>query len=368
MSSPTENMREAPCRRLTYISNLFPTPEREFFGTFVKMSSDGMENNGWDVKIIALPHYGTGIFSYVRFYAKSFIHCISSSDPVYVHYISHSAAPVIAAKLLNWKLPVYLHYHGSDAFPETEERPFRRAMKRAACSMANLIADAIIAPSDGFLKRISLKYNIRGKRVFVSPSGGVDLNTFPPGAAPSRDISLLFAGRMIKGKGGIEAAIVSEKVLTQTKDSIAVFVGTGPERADIERILSPFLNEDRVVFFDLLPQNELSLLYQRSQIFLFPSTRQGESLGLTWIEAAVSGAVPLVLRNGITENLLPAPFDRALSGVTPSHLAELALNYLARTDDLNDISMELSEALRKEYCSHTVANRLSKFFTDQSKY
>lgn len=350
-------------KRITYLANLFPSEAKPAFGTFVKTSCDGLARLGWMTEIIALPQFGGGVKGYARFYASAFLALCRQRQPVYVHYVSHSAPPAILAKLFNWKLPIILHYHGSDGFPEVDEGSARRLIKRVVCSVSNALASAIIAPSDGFLERLRARYALDGKTTFVSASGGVDASVFYGDPASERAVDLLFAGRMIPGKGGIEAALAARDVLCARGDATAVFVGTGPERARMEEILDEYLSSGRAQFLPALPQSALADLYRECKVFLFPSSRQGESLGLTWVEAAMCGALPLVLRNGITENLLPAQLADTLSALCPEQLGTKALTFLDDAGARRLTATKLQSALAQDYSSEHVSAALDAFLT-----
>ncbi|WP_295380116.1 glycosyltransferase family 4 protein [uncultured Stenotrophomonas sp.] len=350
-------------KRITYLANLFPSEAKPAFGTFVKTSCDGLTGLGWMTDVIALPSFGGGVKGYARFYASAFLSLCRQQQPVYVHYVSHSAPPAILAKLFNWKLPIILHYHGSDGFPEVDERSVRRLMKRAVCSVSNSLAAAIIAPSDSFLERLRAHYALDGKTTFVSASGGVDASVFYGDPASERAVDLLFAGRMIPGKGGIEAALAARDVLYTRSDATALFVGTGPERARMEEILTDYIPSGRARFLPALPQPALADLYRECKVFLFPSSRQGESLGLTWVEAAMCGALPLVLRNGITENLLPAQLADTLSAPCPEQLGTKALAFLDDASARRLAAGELQSAVAHNYSSEHVSAALDAFLT-----
>lgn len=351
-------------KKITYVANLFPSRKNPSFGTFVKNSSDDLAKRGWQTETIVLPEFGSGLKGYALFYASAFTKLLKQRHPVYVHYVSHSAPPVILAKLFNWKLPIILHYHGSDGFPESSEGLARRALKRLVCNSANLLASVVIAPSNGFLARLRSSYSLEGKHSFVSPSGGVDTDVFHDTASEPRSLDLAFAGRMIEGKGGMEAAHISLRVLRTRADSTALFVGAGPEREQMQLLLAEYIASGRVRFLPALPQAELAQVYRTARIFLFPSTRKGESLGLTWVEAAMCGALPLVLRNGITENLLPPEMSQQLSAQGVDMLAERTLYFLADGAARDDAVATIQSTLAMDYSSDEVSSKLDAFLTD----
>ncbi len=363
-SVDTPALRAAASKKITFLANLFPNSSNPALGTFVKTSADGLQMQGWDVDTITLPSFGKGLMGYARFYFHAFLRLSRQRHPVYIHYVSHSSPPAIAAKLINWNLPIVLHYHGSDGFPEVSENAARRLAKRATCRIANALATVIVAPSEGFMQRMRRSYPMTGKLTFVSASGGVDANTFHADDQVRQDVDFLFAARMIKGKGGLEAASAVRQAMQDHGELKALFVGAGPEREQMESILNELTTVGNVEFIPPQPQRELAKLYRRCKVFLFPSTRQGESLGLTWVEAAMCGALPLVLRNGITENLLPEDVREQLSASDINELAVKALDFLNDENSRKSAVRSLQSSLSDNFSSTQVSAQLDVFLTN----
>ena len=195
-------------KNITFVANLYPTDEKPFIGTFVKNSVEEFKSLGLAVKTLVLPQFGSGITGYLKFYVTTCYQMSRYQGTAYVHYISHSAPPIILAKALNPSLRVVLHYHGSDAFPEKHEGRLRCWIKRKICCLANKAASQIVVPSNFFAKKIADRFSINVDDIVISPSGGIDLSVFYPDKTKtiSNIKSILFAGRMIEGKGCLIAA------------------------------------------------------------------------------------------------------------------------------------------------------------------
>lgn len=350
--------------KVLYLTNLFPTKSKPAFGTFVKVSSDAMRKLGWDVEVLALPEFGSGLVGYLRFYLRSFLSLLNFSGIVYVHYVSHSAPPAIAASLINRRLRIALHYHGSDAFPESGEGAVRRAFKSLTCRMANSAAIAVVAPSAGFLENLRNHFGLRGMFLAVSPSGGVDSTLFDRCHSRERSTDVVFAGRMIEGKGGGLAARVANAVLDAIPGTSALFVGEGPERLAMEHELQKHVASGRARFVDLLAPRDLAVSFNDSKILLFPSTRKGESLGLTWIEAGMCGVAPLILNNGVTEKLIPDELRGELVADSEETMVLLATKLLTVPARRNEIMDTLTNELRHTYSQENVAMRLDELFRE----
>ena len=292
--------------RIYFVTNLYPTTEKPYFGTFVKNSAEQLSANEWEVSILSLTHFGSGLLGYLKFYLQSFKQLIRAEGIAYVHYVSHSSMPVILACLVNKKLNMVLHYHGSDAFPEKHEGTFRRWIKYRLCKVANRQAVAVIAPSEYFAEQLADKFHLNKSILTVSPSGGIDTSVFYPdsGREQSYIKRILFAGRMIEEKGCILAAKTAKTVLTQVQDVHFSFVGSGPLSEQVEAMLADERKISLCVFSPSVSQKRLAEYFRESDFFLFPSIREGESLGLVLVEAMACGCIPVAFDNGAVSELL----------------------------------------------------------------
>jgi glycosyltransferase involved in cell wall biosynthesis len=298
-------------KNIIVVSNLYPSKDRPYFGTFVKNSVRTLEDNGWDVTVFALPFYGRGFLGYLKFYAATFIHLLSFNGIVYVHYISHSVLPVLLSLVFNRNAKIVLHYHGSDAFSGINESITRVFFKRKICQIANVFAIKFISPSQLFAQRLQKKFGIPEKSLFVSPSGGVNTRTFFPPQANQQNnknsVRCLFVSRMIPGKGAKEVALIIQQLLTKkgAPQIEATLIGSGPEQADVKEALALYIEQDKCRIIDASSQAEIAAEFRKTDIFLFPSFREGESLGLVLIEAIFCGAIPLVIDCGAVREVLP---------------------------------------------------------------
>lgn len=293
---------------LLVIANLYPSEERPFFGTFVKNTSIDLENKGIQVDRIVLPQFGKGILAYLKFYLCCFLTLTRFEGIVYVHYVSHSILGLLAARTVNKKFKVVLHYHGSDAFPESYEGSFRRRIKRLICEKSNKIASLFVVPSNYFKRKISSSYGISESMIIVSPSGGIDLDVFYPSKEGveehSNELTYLFASRFVPGKGSMLAAQTAVEIAKEHSNVNFTFVGDGPEKAEIEKLLKDLVSQGRCEIKPSLPQKRLADEFRRADFFMFPSVREGESLGLVVIEAMACGAIPIAIRQGAIDEII----------------------------------------------------------------
>ena len=117
-------------------------------------------------------------------------------------------------------------------------------------------------------------------------------------------IDSLFAGRMIEGKGCILAAEAAIKLSEIDETATFRFVGSGPLENQVCKILEPLIKQNKCVVKPSLSQLELAEEFKKSTFFLFPSMREGESLGLVLVEAMACGSIPIAINQGALEEIL----------------------------------------------------------------
>ena len=101
-----------------------------------------------------------------------------------------------------------------------------------------------------------------------------------------------FVGRLDVGKGW-DVLLDAFHSLNQdgTFDDLSLLVvGDGKERSQFEERVVKYGLSDKIVHYPLLPQEKLNLIYNAIDVFCFPTTRKGESLGLVGLEAMACGA------------------------------------------------------------------------------
>ena len=83
-------------------------------------------------------------------------------DIIYIHYASHSAAPVLIANKLR-KLNIYTNVHGSDVVPENASQEKMQKYTKEILKLSS----KIIVPSEYFKKLVSEKYHIDKNKIHI---------------------------------------------------------------------------------------------------------------------------------------------------------------------------------------------------------
>src|SRR5690625_3290193 len=110
--------------RILLISNMYPSKQAPYYGTFVKSFVEGLENQrGVNIDKVVVTKKSKKIKSlvaYLFFFSKILFKINfkkKNYDIIYIHYVKQSLLPFL---LVNRKKlpPLVLNAHGSDVFPE----------------------------------------------------------------------------------------------------------------------------------------------------------------------------------------------------------------------------------------------------------
>lgn len=292
--------------KLLVVSNMYPSKAYPSYGVFVENFCHQLEELGIDYRL-AVMHKASGklqkLTGYVGFYLKSFLLSLFGNyDAVYVHYASHSSPGVLLARKFR-KFTVYTNCHGSDVIPEN---PGQEKMQKNTRQILSY-SEKIIVPSAYFQRVVAEKYGLPVEKIHICASGGINTQIFSPGTAKAASpFTMGFVGRLSFGKGWQTFLQACAKL--PDRDYRIMLVGDGPEKEQMLEMLDALQLKDCTTLHGLLPQTELAKIYRSIDVFVFPTERQGESLGLVAVEAMACGT-PVVASD------FAAPADYVENGV-----------------------------------------------------
>lgn len=207
-----------------------------------------------------------------------------------------------------YKLPYVIRFGGGD-IPGFQER-FTKVYKLIGPAIKVLWknADALVANSEGLKK---LAEDFCGKYPILVYPNGVDTEYFYPSKEKknlNHKIELLFISRLIERKG-LQFLIPKLKWLQEVsgKKIHLTIVGDGPYRATLESLVLDGDLTDMVSFEGQKDKNDLLEYYQKGDIFVFPSKKEGMpnavleamACGLPIIMSPCQGSKELIEENGI---------------------------------------------------------------------
>ncbi|WP_456273217.1 glycosyltransferase [Bacillus sp. AK031] len=286
--------------KIHLIANMYPSKDAPSYGVFVQNTEKILESAGIEVDRTVLTKktsklkklIGYGMYS-LNILLKGLT---NKYDYTYVHYAAHNSLPLLALKILNKNVRIVTNVHGSDVVPEVpSQEKFQKYVKRLLQK-----SHKVITPSNYYKGLVKEKYGL-STPVEVFPSGGVNKELFHQKKNKEELFSQYklnpdyryagFVSRLDVGKGWdvLLDAIASLKK-AQALDKVKfIIVGDGKQRPQFEAKVEELGLQDDIVRFTLLPQKSLADIYNCLEIFCFPTTRKGESLGLVGLEAMACG-------------------------------------------------------------------------------
>jgi glycosyltransferase involved in cell wall biosynthesis len=286
--------------KILLVSNMYPSDADPQYATFVQNITEALAASACMKVSTAVirgrsRHRFEKIYKYLRFFLETLLRVLHGRyDVIYVHYPSHSYVPLLL--LGPWRGGrLAVHVHGSDILREARVTRLYFALKRFVSSRALRAADLIIVPSNYYRDVITTVCKVPTERVFVYSSGGIDLKMFCTSTTmlPEGAFRVGYVGRLERDKGLgtlIEALAMLQDTLP---DLQAVIIGKGTMEQELRRLVQDKGLAERVSFPGAMQQSVLVRFYNSMHVFIFPTERETESLGLVGLEAMACG-VPVI--------------------------------------------------------------------------
>ena len=273
--------------KILVVSNMFPDRKHPSYGVFVKNYCEQLDKLKieYDLAVMKKADSLIGkVKNYILFYMISFFKAlVGKYDTIYIHYASHSSAAILLANRIR-SLRIFTNVHGSDVIPENKKQ---EKMQHYTSDILKQ-SERVIVPSEYFKSVVVQKYKIDENKVFVSPSGGVDESVFyDNGKHQVTDtLKIGYVGRISYKKGWDVLIKACSKLNFDYK---LLVVGDGPDKEKMAALAKQFGVDGHIEWSGFLSQNELREVYNQMDVFVFPTEREGESLGLVAVEAMACG-------------------------------------------------------------------------------
>jgi len=280
-------------RKVLVVSNMYPSERFPHYGVYVKHSARVLEKVGYRVDTVAM--YKTigklnKLFAYFSFYSRVLWKGLTGKyDAVYAHYAAHTALPLLILHRLK-KLPIVMNVHGNDVVPETAaDEKFHTLVQKVLD-----ISVAVICPSEYFRNCVAERFAVPLFKTCVYPSGGVNTDLFCPAdraeaamqlGLPENFRYIGYISRIEEKKGWDIFLRSCTKIVRAYPDIKLIVVGYGDQLHQYEQLVRELDIADSIIKFDLLPQEQLVHMFNLLDVFVFPTYRESESLGLVGLEA-----------------------------------------------------------------------------------
>lgn len=350
-------MKKLHKRKLHLISNMYPSESNIRYGIFVKRFEE-LLNDGFDIrKIVIIKNYKAinKLLAYIVAYIKitKLLFTSGKDDIIYIHFPLHFA-PILLPLAFSKKILV-LNFHGSDAiFDSTTKKVLSVFLKPV------VKRSTIIVPSYYFMGVVASTFNISKKNIHIFPSGGVDKNIFYPLPKTNHThFTLGFVSNFIEPKGW-KVLLDAFRIIINKKeiDSLELhMVGDGPDKSKIISYINKY--ELNVKVINSVIQSELVNTYSKFDLFIFPTYRREESLGLVGLEAMMCG-------KSIIASNIAGPGGYVIDGVNgflavpnnPKDLADKIITYYKLSTEKKNIMIKQAIKTANKYESHLVVNDL----------
>jgi glycosyltransferase involved in cell wall biosynthesis len=284
--------------KVLLVNNRYPSKKKPQVATYIVSIKDSLTLAGFEVDLlVSSRNWNSPVGKWLDlllFWIKVLrFNNYKDYDWVYLNHFN-LYLPFCRHKL-NFNKTVF-HWHGSDIYPKSV---IWKVLTKY--TLVNIPSSSVhIAPSKFFSKQVKKRFDIN--KIYVSPSGGVDTNTFKP-LEQNRNASKLmvgFASHIIKSKG-IELFL--RLCADYENDSLLEFklIAYGNELAKYQPRIDKLLNLKQVVPF---AKSEMPSFYQSLDLLVMPT--HSESLGLVPLEAMACN-VPVLGTNdfALPEYILP---------------------------------------------------------------
>ena len=337
------------------VSNMYPTSEKPYFGTFVKRIESELINNGFSVETIFPKPGRNKILSYACFYFMVLKKILFGKNlTVYAHYLSHCAIPILIGLLFK-KVDVVGHVHGGDVKLHSGRSKAFFLLKFYLSQLIISKSRVVFAPSE-YYKTFIINSFVVGdpSAIKVYPSGGVNTDIFYRRPRPLKRVySLGYAGRLEKTKRLDVLLEVFNQLTSLGYELKLTIVGNGTEKDSLIRYVEEQGLSKSILFESGKSQEELAAWYQTIDVLVYPS--ESESLGLVPLEAMSCGVIP-VLSN------IPA-FQEYIDAQN-GYLCETKGDYCTSISNLIAMSPESIENMSKNVSFFVFENYKSDLFLE----
>lgn len=365
--------------KILLVSNMYPSKEFPSYGVFVRNTETILANEGFQVEKAVLQKRKSKMQKAVG-YAGHYANVIRKGmdgkyDAIYVHYAAHNALPLLLLKKLKPSVRIVTNVHGSDVVPEVaSQEKFQPNVKKLLEQ-----SSTIITPSHYYEKLVRDKYGVKTP-IRIFPSGGVDDAVFYPDKEKKETLMARFSldpqyryfgyvGRMDVGKGWDHllngfALFLQEHPELKSQVRL-IMVGSGKDDANFFKMKSELGLDDSVIHFPLMKHEDLAAIYNIIDLFIFPTTRKGESLGLVGLEAMACSTPILASRiGGILDYTVEGENGWLFEPGNAKDLARGLAAYEQLSEHQKQLAGQAAFQTSQKYEQKTIQSKLSAIFRE----
>lgn len=285
-----------------YITNMFPG-KHDNYGIFCKKTFDFF-NNSKEFTITRMSairgksfHKFWNIFRYCKLLfsiAFTLLFKNNTFDIVYIQYVwKHAFFVTYFIKKLNRKKKImFLNFHGEDLTDYDSLSSKEKEQFRQLC----MFASGIVVPSIYFQNLLCSTLSLDlTKKIIVTPSGGVDSGLF---FKQNNGINnkIVYCSRFDKDKGWDDFILAAKELVSVNNSLHFLMIGYGKETSEVQKMIQELKLNNKIEVIINPTQGKIAESYSDASLFVFPTRRLSESLGLVALEAMSCG-LPVIASN-----------------------------------------------------------------------
>jgi len=250
-------------------------------------------------------------------------------------------------------------FFGSEDF--ASHSPLRRLFRVTSLTLS----DGIATNSVHTMNHLPSKFAKKAQVIL----GGSDIHSVTDYDADNK-IVVLYVGRLVKRKGVDDLIKAFKIVRSKVPDVTLEIVGDGPERNNLENLVSSLNLNDSVLFRGVLTGYKLQNAYNRSYVVVLPSKKTptdfaDEGLGLSLIEASMFGKPLVGTRNGGIPEIIEDGYNGFLvNEADPISLADVLIRLINDRRLAKSLGRNSYVRAKKLFTWESSAERLLRLYSD----
>ena len=282
-------------QKILLVSNTYPSKKYKQYGSFIVKTEEVLKDHGFIVDRVVITKQDNILFKIIAYIRMNLLVILkgifNNYDYIYAHYISHTGFAPVFLKKTSANIKIVFNAHGNDVVSDDDNnKNIKKSMKYLK------YAYKVVVPSEYYKDIMINDYKIKENKIFVYPSGGVDTEFFKKidkkeakkkAKLSSKYNYIGYVSKLEKNKGYdvFLKAISILKDKKELKNYKYLVVGSGDEENKFIDMVKSLDLEDYLEIRNLVSQEELINIYNSLDVFVFPTYRKSESLGLVGLEA-----------------------------------------------------------------------------------
>jgi glycosyltransferase involved in cell wall biosynthesis len=260
--------------------------------------------------------------------------------------IVHTLGPISSVNdIKKLGVPVVTHFHHFESIDNPKEllhKPFHHLMEKNAYNNSTLV----FTPSISSKIDLVNKFGIKEDHVCVIPHGIDTQKFYPLKSEKQQDIKLLYVGNLDKRKGLYYLIEAMRLVANCHKNVKLSLVGKGSQKEELISHINCLQLEGYIQLCGFLDDDSLLKMYQSSDIFVFPSLKEG--FGFVLLEAMACG-IPVISTNVSAIPEVVGDSGILVNPMDPEDLSKAIIFLLENEGQRKDLSLKSLDRINNRF-------------------